>query len=662
MNAHPSQFAIALLFGLLQATACQPESPVNQLPAASPGDEEQPAPQALPAEPSTAEPSAPEARPPSAAAESNAPTSDVDARAAAAKAAALNATAAAEAAKTKAAAVAAARVSVPAKASTREKRRMRKRKSIDRLKSKRVESTKRNPYGPSARPHKRPRRAISPEYSPYGHQPSRLRRHTVAPPAEVPTRRERYAHTPEADYKAVADDPRSTFSIDVDTASYSNIRRMLRRGQRPPVDAVRVEELINYFTYDYPQPDGDDPFALITEVGPAPWNAHHQLVHIGLQGRELEVSQLPGRNLVLLLDVSGSMRGPGRLQLLKSAFGMLVDQLDRRDRLSIVVYAGSSGVHLEPTRGDEHETIHQALDRLEAGGSTNGAAGLDQAYALAERSFIEGGINRVILASDGDFNVGRSSHDEMVQLVESKRDKGIFLTVLGVGMGNYNDRTMEQMADHGNGNYAYIDTIHEARKVLVRELTSTLVTIAKDTKLQVEFNPACVAAFRLIGYENRVLAHKDFANDTKDAGDLGAGHSVTALYEIVPLGAPDAATLGAAHVAPLKYQPSTNATARATGELLTVKLRFKEPTGRTSKLLTDVVRTSEQSLADTSQAYRFSAAVAGYGMRLRASKHIGDFDFTDIRTLARTAVGADRFGDRAEFLELVDAAFRHAHY
>ncbi len=469
--------------------------------------------------------------------------------------------------------------------------------------------------------------------------------------------RESYNHTPDNPFHAVGDTPLSTFSIDVDTASYSNVRRMLNSGQRPPADAVRIEELINYFSYDYPQPEGDEPFAVISEVGPAPWNSHNQLVHIGLQGRELAPSEIPGRNLVFLLDVSGSMGQANKLPLLKDAFKLLVEQLNDRDRVSIVVYAGASGVVLEPTSGNNHLAIGLALERLEAGGSTNGAAGIELAYQLAEKAFIPNGINRVILATDGDFNVGPSSQGEMVRLLEEKRDKGIFLTILGFGMYNLNDATMEQMADHGNGNYAYIDTLNEARKVLVNEVTSTLVTIAKDTKLQVEFNPENVAAYRLIGYENRLLADKDFADDTKDAGDLGAGHSVTAIYEIVPVGAPSAHVLGATKVAPLKYrtQPDTNRAALS-DELVTVKLRYKEPEGTKSKLLSEVIRTSTRTLSETSTAFRFSAAVAGYGMLLRGSKHARGASWDLIAELAKGSKGSDRFGYRAEFLKLIDKA------
>jgi Ca-activated chloride channel family protein len=470
---------------------------------------------------------------------------------------------------------------------------------------------------------------------------------------------ERYAHIQENDFVRVADAPLSTFSIDVDTASYSNVRRFLKSGSRPPVDAVRIEELINYFDYDYPQPTGEHPFSVVTELAPAPWAMDHVLLHIGLKGRELDPQQIPGRNLVFLLDVSGSMEDANKLPLLKKAFGLMVEQLDERDRVAIAVYAGAAGVVLEPTPGNEREAILDALDELSSGGSTNGGAGIELAYQLAQANLIPGGVNRVILATDGDFNVGTTSEGSLTRLIEKKRELGIFLTVLGFGMWNLNDSTMEALADHGNGNYAYIDTIEEAQKVLVTELASTLVTIAKDTKLQLELNPARVESYRLIGYENRLLADRDFNDDTKDAGDLGAGHSVTAIYELVTRGQGEAET--APRIDRLKYQAKRDLSAAAdSDELLTIKLRYKRPAEATSRLLSTTVSARDQakSIATTSDDFRFSAAVAGFGMMLRDSKYRGELDWRMVITLAKGAQGEDRFGYRRELLSLIDKAER----
>ncbi|MCA9649579.1 MAG: VWA domain-containing protein [Myxococcales bacterium] len=475
-----------------------------------------------------------------------------------------------------------------------------------------------------------------------------------APPPVADTSAEAYDHIAENAFVAVADDPRSTFSIDVDTASYSNMRRFLDDGMMPPPDAVRVEELINYFSYDYRSPTGSDPFSLTAETGECPWNETHRLVHVGIQGKIIDQSEVPARNLVFLFDVSGSMSSPDKLPLLKRAFSLLADNLRPQDKVSIVVYAGASGVVLEPTSGKDKGTILAALDRLEAGGSTNGGAGIHSAYAMASKGFVQGGINRVILATDGDFNVGTTSEGDLVRLIEDKRKSGVFLSVLGFGTGNLKDTTMEKLADKGNGNYAYIDTINEARKVLVEEAGATLVTIAKDVKIQVEFNPAEVASYRLIGYENRKLAHADFNDDTKDAGEIGAGHSVTAIYEVVPAGR------GAEpKVDELKYQADGSLTAAASsGELMTVKVRYKEPEGSTSKLLSFPITESDHSLEETSRDFRFSAAVAGFGMLLRGSEHKGDVTFELVRKLADEAKGSDPHGRRAELVRLIDAAAR----
>ena len=473
-----------------------------------------------------------------------------------------------------------------------------------------------------------------------------------APPPAPEASAEAYDHIAENEFVAVADDPRSTFSIDVDTASYSNMRRFLDDGTMPPADSVRIEELINYFSYDYRSPAGGDPFSMTAEVGTCPWNETHRLVHVGLQGKIIDQSEVPARNLVFLFDVSGSMNSADKLPLLKRAFSLLTDNLRPQDKVSIVVYAGASGVVLPPTAGTDKGEILAALDRLEAGGSTNGGAGIHSAYAMAQKGFVQGGINRVILATDGDFNVGTTSEGDLVRLIEDKRKSGVFLSVLGFGSGNLKDSTMEKLADKGNGNYAYIDSIAEARKVLVEEAGATLVTIAKDVKIQVEFNPAEVASFRLVGYENRKLAHSDFNDDTKDAGEIGAGHSVTALYEVVPVGAP-----GAPKVDALKYQGrSTLSAAADSGELMTVKIRYKEPQGSTSRLLSFPIDDADRSLADTSRDFRFSAAVAGFGMLLRGSAHKGDATWTNIRALAEQAKGSDPHGRRAELVRLIDKA------
>jgi Ca-activated chloride channel homolog len=464
---------------------------------------------------------------------------------------------------------------------------------------------------------------------------------------------EAYERVVDNAFQDVATSPLSTFSIDVDTASYANVRRFLTQGQLPPPDAVRVEELVNYFHFEYPPPEGDAPFAITTSVATCPWAPAHRLVRIGLQARAIARDQLPPRNLVFLIDVSGSMQDPVKLPLVKSALSLLVDQLDERDRVSIVVYAGSSGLVLPPTSGDRKGEIRGVLSQLEAGGSTAGGAGLQLAYKVAEQSFIERGMNRVILATDGDFNVGITSRGDLSRLIEDKRKAGVFLSVLGFGMGNLKDSTMEMLADKGNGNYAYIDSLDEARKVLVSEVGSTLVTVAKDVKLQVEFNPATVSAYRLIGYENRVLADADFNDDTKDAGDMGAGHSVTALYEVVPGGTPHTAR----SVDPLKYQETRGVSAAAaSGELMTVKVRYKAPESETSRLVSVTVNGSATPTAAEAADLRFAAAVAGFGMLLRDSEYKGTASFDQVLELAHGSDGQDASGYRAEFIRLVETA------
>jgi Ca-activated chloride channel family protein len=482
-----------------------------------------------------------------------------------------------------------------------------------------------------------------------------------APPASpvYAPNTEEYAPIYENAFLEARANPLSTFSIDVDGASYSNTRRFIQEGGLPPADAVRLEEFINYFDYDYAQPTGSDPFSITTEVAATPWNPETKLVHIGLQGRRMDSEKLPPNNLVFLIDVSGSMNSPDKLPLLKNSFNMLIDQMRPQDRVSIVVYAGAAGMVLPPTSGSDKESIRGAMDRLEAGGSTAGGAGLMLAYQAAKQSFIKGGSNRVIIATDGDFNVGISSDDELVRLIEEKRKSGVFLSVLGFGTGNYKDAKMEQLADKGNGNYFYIDNINEGRKVLVEKMTGTLYAIAKDVKLQIEFNPALVKSYRLVGYENRVMAAEDFNDDRKDAGELGAGTSVTALYEITTTGAPRP------KVDPLKYQ--NNGSSRwnwmpgrgepsATGELLTVKFRYKQPAGSSSKLLSRTLRNRDAAWQDASENFRFSAAAAGFGLLLRGSQYSGNMDMDKVASMARGARGRDVAGHRAEFIGLVESA------
>ena len=461
---------------------------------------------------------------------------------------------------------------------------------------------------------------------------------------------ESYAHIDENDFKLVSASPLSTFSIDVDRASYANIRRFIQDGERPPIDAVRIEEMINYFPYEWGDVSGEHPFAVTTEVWEAPWKRQHRLVRIGLHAQAIDTEDLPPSNLVFLLDVSGSMSSPDKLPLLKKAFALLVDQLRPQDRVAIVVYAGAAGLVLPSTPGNRQDRILAALEKLQAGGSTAGGQGLQLAYETAREYYIDGGNNRIILATDGDFNVGPSSDGEMVRLIEKERESGTFLTVLGFGTGNLKDSKMEQIADHGNGNFHYVDGLLEARKVLVEEIGGTLLTLAKDVKLQIEFNPARVEGYRLIGYENRLLADEDFNDDTKDAGELGAGHTVTALYEVVPAGA----TVPREDVDELRYQPQADdpPLSEFEGEMLYVKVRYKDPDGEKSRLL-------EQAVADRrgspSVDFRFATAVAGFGMLLRDSEHAGTFSLDDVVKLAEKGKGNDPRGYRGEFIRLVEA-------
>ncbi|MBK8996187.1 MAG: VWA domain-containing protein [Myxococcales bacterium] len=459
--------------------------------------------------------------------------------------------------------------------------------------------------------------------------------------------REAYDSFQDNPFIRVATDPRSTFSVDVDTASYALIRRHLNDGQLPPKGAVRIEEMINYFSYAYPEPEGDRPFSVSSEVGAAPWAPQHRLLKLGLKGKHVAPADVPGTNLVFLIDTSGSMSDENKLPLLKRAFELLVQQLDDVDRVSIVAYAGSAGMVLGPTPGNDKRAILGALERLDAGGSTNGGQGIELAYKLASEGFVKGGVNRVILATDGDFNVGVTNQSDLVELVEDKAKSGVFLSVLGFGSGNYNDSTMEKLADKGNGNYAYVDTLNEAKKVLVEQATGTLLTIAKDVKIQIEFNPSEVSAFRLIGYENRVLSHQDFNDDRKDAGEIGADHTVTALYEIVPAGR----GLAIPGTDPLKYQtPGAPTGAAVKGELGTVKLRYKLPDASESQLLEVVVR--EGGVAESSD-FRFAAAVAQLGMLLRDSPYKGSSSYSEVVRLASSGELDER---RRELLDLARKA------
>jgi len=461
--------------------------------------------------------------------------------------------------------------------------------------------------------------------------------------------REGYNRIYDNKFLEVAQNPLSTFSIDVDTASYSNVRRFLNNNQMPPQDAARIEEMVNYFSYNYPQPHGDDPFSLTLEGSACPWNTEHQLVLVGVQGKKLDAQKLPASNLVFLIDTSGSMQSADKLELLKQSFRLLVQQLTANERVAIVTYAGSAGLVLDSTPGDQKDKIVNAINGLYAGGSTAGSAGIQLAYEIAKKNFISGGNNRVVLATDGDFNVGVSSDAELVRIIEEKRKEGVFLTVLGFGTGNYQDAKMEQLADKGNGNFYYIDNLNEGKKVLVSELGSTLFTIAKDVKIQIEFNPAHVKAYRLIGYENRILAKEDFNDDTKDAGELGAGHTVTALYEVVPAGSAEVVS----NVDALKYQKQTVSPSE---DLLTIKLRYKAPDADVSKLIEQSLKKADIFDKPVSNNFQFASAVAELGLLLRKSEHKGKSSYDHVVSAATAAKGDDAWGYRAEFIDLVKKA------
>ncbi len=464
---------------------------------------------------------------------------------------------------------------------------------------------------------------------------------------------ESYDNIRENSFKNVQAEPVSTFSIDVDGASYANLRRYINHGSIPPSDAIRIEEMINYFDYDYSGPMNGDPFEVITEYSDCPWNKDHKLLHIGLQGMEISNDNLPSSNLVFLIDVSGSMGAANKLPLLKASFKLLVNQLRPQDRVSIVVYAGAAGMVLPPTSGSNKNAIMEALDKLQSGGSTAGGAGIQLAYKTARDNFMEGGNNRVILATDGDFNVGVSGDGELVRMIEKERESGVFLTVLGFGMGNYKDSKMQKLANKGNGNHAYIDQLQEAKKVLVEEFGGTVFTIAKDVKLQLEFNPAQVKGYRLIGYENRLLNREDFDDDTKDAGELGAGHTVTALYEIIPNGVESSFLAGNSD---LKYQEVQPKSATNQKDLMTLKLRYKPKNGKKSKLITHVVDANAISLKKASDNFRWSAAVAAFGLVLRDSEYKQEATFKTASDLAKAAKGKDTNGYRQEMIDLIQKA------
>ncbi|HUE94607.1 VWA domain-containing protein [Pseudomonas sp.] len=469
------------------------------------------------------------------------------------------------------------------------------------------------------------------------------------PPGYRDENREQYQKLADNPVHAVAETPVSTFSIDVDTGSYANVRRFLNGGQLPPQDAVRLEELVNYFPYVYPLPKGDAPFGVHTELAATPWNPESRLLRIAIKASDLRVDELPPANLVFLVDVSGSMDRRDGLPMVQSTLKLLVEQLRAQDKVSLVVYAGSSSVVLEPTSGSEKAKIRAAIDQLIAGGSTAGESGIQLAYQQAQQGFIDGGINRILLATDGDFNVGISDFETLKQLAADKRKTGVSLTTLGFGTDNYNEQLMEQLADAGDGNYAYIDNLREARKVLVDQLSSTLATVASDVKIQVEFNPSEVSEYRLLGYENRALKREDFSNDKVDAGEIGAGHTVTALYEVVPVG-------GNGWLEPLRYQQAAKAGSPA-GELAWLRIRYKTPGQDVSKLLEQPIQATDiRAVSQASEDLRFAAAVAAFAQQLKGDTYTGRFSLADSAELARNAKGDDRFGLRAEFVQLVELA------
>jgi len=459
--------------------------------------------------------------------------------------------------------------------------------------------------------------------------------------------RERYENLAGNPIHSVAEAPVSTFSADVDTGAYANVRRLLNQGRLPPDGAVRLEEMVNYFPYDYALPTDGSPFGVTTELAPSPWNPHKRLLRIGIKASDRAVAELAPANLVFLVDVSGSMDRREGLPLVKSTLKLLVDQLREQDRVSLVVYAGESRVVLKPTSGREKAKIRTAIDQLSAGGSTAGASGIELAYQMAQQAFIPKGINRILLATDGDFNVGISDFDSLKQMAVDKRKTGVSLTTLGFGVDNYNEHLMEQLADAGDGNYAYIDNLREARKVLVDQLGSTLAVVAKDVKLQVEFNPAKVSEYRLLGYENRALKREDFSNDKVDAGEIGAGHTVTALYEIVPKGEKG-------WLEPLRYGGATVAKSGSSDELAMLRVRYQLPEGGNSRLIERPIAAGSEGKA--SDDLRFAAAVAAFSQQLKDGRYTGTFSLKDTEALARGARGDDRFGLRAEFVQLVELA------
>lgn len=475
-----------------------------------------------------------------------------------------------------------------------------------------------------------------------------------ADPSGAKHNTENFQHFVENDYVLVAKEAQSTFSASVDTAAYSILRRMINEGRTPPKDAVRIADLLNYFEYDYPQPQGNDPLAAKLELGPCPWNTQHHLLRIAVAAKKISPSELPPRNFVFLVDTSGSMSGPDRLPLVCRSMEVLSKTLGHRDRVSIVTYAGDASLRLPPTPGTDRQAISRAIQSLRTGGSTNGGGGIVMAYDQARRSFIEGGMNRVILATDGDFNVGVSSEGDLIRLIEKQRESGVFLTVLGYGMGNLQDAKLEQLSRHGNGNYAYIDSVEEADKVF-GEMGGGLVTVAKDVKLQVDFNGRRVQAYRLIGYENRLLKNEDFENDAKDAGEVNSGHTVTALYEIVPAGVdlPQAQARGS------RYQMTTVAESDAakSGEWLTFRMRFKEPDGDQSREISQALPANSLQ-ARPSQDFGFAAAVASFGLILRDSPHKGTADYALVRRLTQQNIGPDEKGYRRDFADLVEATQR----
>lgn len=473
---------------------------------------------------------------------------------------------------------------------------------------------------------------------------SRRAEHTYLNPSK-----ETYKKNPENDFKTVKASPRSTISIDVDRASYSNIRRFINEAQKPPEDAVRIEEMINYFEYDYPQPKYDKPLAIVTELSECPWNKDHQLLHIGMQAKELDTKNLPASNLVFLIDVSGSMTSYNKLPLVIKSLKLLAQNLRAKDRIAIVVYAGSAGLVLPPTSGNNKATIYEALDNLQAGGSTAGGAGIKLAYKIASDNYIHGGNNRIVLATDGDFNVGISGENELEKMITKKREKGIYLTCLGYGMGNYKDSKLEVLADKGNGNYAYVDNLNEAKKTLVKEFGSTIFTLAKDVKTQIEFNPAKVKGYRLIGYENRLLNDEDFKDDKKDAGEMGSGHSVTIMYEIIPA---NSKSRKLRVVDDLKYQHRK--TISYSQELATIKFRYKKPNGKTSMEMAHVINGTEKEIDNTSNNLRFASSVAMFGMLLKESEYRGIASYDKVIAMARHSIGRDKEGYRSEFIELVE--------